>query len=532
MFKRGTRLIWALMLVLSLVLTACSGSKSETPAKSETGTAASSDQSETESKLRDKLVIGSAYGDPQGSWDPIDTFLLAWGMVGSNIFDGLVDRGTDLKIRPGLATEWTYTDDRTLEFKLRQGVTFHNGEPFNADAVVFTFDRLLGPEGEKSPQRSNYTSIEKVVKVDDYTVQFQLKETDPVLITKLAGYGAKIVPPKYLQEQGDATFNTKPVGTGPYKVISYTKDSEVVLERFDEYWGDKGKTKEITVRFIPEDATRLAEFQTGAIDIMQTVPVAQVGELEADKNVKVLPVGGPTSWTLRFDVSKAPVNKLEVRQAVAYAIDTQTIIETILGGFGKQISSFQGDISFGNNPAMKPIEYDPAKAKQMIEAAGAKGAKLDLFFSSKSTVQKEIAQAIASYLMEVGLEVVLNPVEPQQLSGQLISEQKAGHMHLFGWGGWTLDFDNTAYLLYTKGQKWNPSFNDETINELLAKERSTNDQKVREEVFKQLTVRLRETMPDAPLYQAVAVWATSAKVEGFVAPPDDRMRLTPVTVKK
>lgn len=276
----------------------------------------------------------------------------------------------------------------------------------------------------------------------------------------------------------------------------------------------------------------MAEFQSGAIDIMQTVPVAQVKALETDSNVQVQKVGGPTSWTLRMDVSKPPMDKLEVRQAVGYAVDTKTIIDTVLGGLGKQISSFQGDISFGNNTGLKPLEFNPAKAKELVETAGAKGAKLDLYFSASSTTQKEIAQAVASYLKDAGLEVALQPVEPQTLSGQLIPEGKAGHMHIFGWGGWTLDFDNTAYLIYTKGQRWNPTFSDAKVDELLKQERSTNDQSVRAAAFKELTVRLRETMPDVPLYQAVAVWATSSKVEGFAAPPDDRMRLAPVTVKK
>lgn len=249
MIRGGFRVVVPIVLAAVLALAGCTGSRAKRPDD------APAKPGETGAAIKDTLVIGSAYGDPQGSWDPIDTFLLAWGMVGSNIFDGLVDRGTDLKLRPCLATEWKYIDDKTLEFKLRQGVKFHNGEPFNADAVVFTFNRLLGPEGEKSPQRSNYTSIAKTVKVDDYTVRFELKETDPVLVTKLAGYGAKIVPPQYIKEKGDAVFNLQPVGTGPYKVVSYTKDSQVVLERFDDYWGEKAKTKNVTIRFIPEDAT-------------------------------------------------------------------------------------------------------------------------------------------------------------------------------------------------------------------------------------------------------------------------------------
>ena len=154
--------------------------------------------------------------DP-GSWDPIDTFVTFWGSVGSNLYDGLTMRGADLKLQPGLATKWEYLDDnKRLRFTLRQGVKFHNGEPFNAEAVKFTFDRLLGAEGAKGPQKSNYDSIGEVKVVDENTVDFILKQPDPVLLTKLAGYGAMIVPPKYIQEKGEDNFNTHPVGTGPF----------------------------------------------------------------------------------------------------------------------------------------------------------------------------------------------------------------------------------------------------------------------------------------------------------------------------
>ena len=513
----------ALVLIAALALAGCGRAKTQ-PADGSGGSVATG--------FKDTLVIGDAQGDPHGSWDPIDTFLVAWGTVASNIFEGLTSRGPELTLQPGLATSWKYLDDKTLEFTLRQGAKFHNGEPFNADAVVFTFQRLLGPEGEKSPQRGNYESIATVEKVDDYTVRFHLKNVDPTLLTKLAGYGGMIVPPKYIQEKGDAYFDTHPVGTGPYAVTEYTKDSRVVLKRFDDYWGEKAKTPNVIVRFIPEDTTRVAEFQTGAVDIMQNVPPSQVQSLSVDSNTQVIKVGGPTAFVLRLVTDKPPVNNVKVRQAIGYAVDTKTIIDTILGGLGKQISSFQGDISFGNNPDLKPIEFNPDKAKQLIQAAGAKGANLDFYFNSNSSVQKEIAQAIASELKDVGLNVTLHPVEFQTLISDLIPNGKAGHMYLSGWGGWTLDFDNTAYLLYTKGQKWDPDFGDPKIDELLKAERSTNDQSKRAEIFKEMTVRLRELMPDVPLYQGVEAWAVGKKVQGFTPPPDDRLWLVPVSVQQ
>ena len=125
--------------------------------------------------------------DP-GSWDPIDTFLVDWSSAANNIYDGLTARGADMKLKPALATSWEFLDNNSrIRFKLRENVKFHNGEPFNAAAVKFTFDRLLGEEGKKGPQQSNYNSIDRVEVVDDNTVDFIMKQADPVLLTKLAG---------------------------------------------------------------------------------------------------------------------------------------------------------------------------------------------------------------------------------------------------------------------------------------------------------------------------------------------------------
>src|SRR5699024_3990865 len=196
----------------------------------------------------------------------IATFLLDWSTVATSVFEGLVDRDLDLELQPGLAEEWEYLDDKTLEFKLREGVEFHNGEKFDAEAVKFTFDRLLGEEGAKGPQQANYESIEEVEIIDDYTVQFHLNTKDPVLITNLASYGAVIVPPKYVEVEGSEALSTAPIGTGPFEMTSYKQDQEIVLEKNENYWKDDlPKLDKVTFRVIPEASTRLAELKTGGI---------------------------------------------------------------------------------------------------------------------------------------------------------------------------------------------------------------------------------------------------------------------------
>lgn len=487
-------------------------------------------QSPAQSRGRSLVIVQGQ--DPQ-NWDPIATFLLSWGAVGCQIFDGLVDRGSDLRLRPGLATSWSTPDDGlTWIFKLRQGVTFHDGEPFNAAAVKFTFDRLLGPEGAKGPQQGNYTSIDHVQVVDPATVKMVMKVKDPVIITKLAGYGAMVVPPKYVQEHGGAYFGANPVGTGPFKFVEYRKDDHLTLAANSAYWNGAPRVSALTYRFVPEAATRVAELQAGRADIASGVPVSQSSVVKGDPNLVLLPVGSPTVVEIRFDPSKAPAGDARFRKAVVAAIDVQKIIDTILQGYGHRVSTFQSPLSFGDDASLKPYPYDPAHAKQLLAEAGVKpGADVSLSFPSNNADFREAGQAMVSYLAAVGLKLTLVPVEQVTYFSDVIPHAKTGQIYEFGWGGWTLDFDNTAYLLYHKGQYWNPVFTDADVEKYLQAERTTNDRKVRLRAFLSLDRRLYDLAIDFPLWQSVNLWGANKRVQGFVAPPDDRMRLAAVSVK-
>lgn len=471
--------------------------------------------------------------DPQ-SWDPIDTFLLAWGMVGSNVFDGLVSRNLNLEIGPGLATSWEFIDKENtrLRFKLREGVTFHNGEPFNAEAVKFTFDRLLGEEGAAGPQQENYTSIDRVEIVDDYTVDFVLGSPDPVFITKLAGYGAMIVAPGYVQENDEETFNRMPVGTGPFKVVEYVQDDRLVVEAFEGYWGGSPKLERITYRFIPEAATRVAELQAGRVDIVQGVPISLAQTVEDAPNASIVAVGSPTVSALRFNFCEAPTDKLEVRQAIAQAIDRDGIIAAILQGYGAPVASFQSELSLGYDPELEPYAYDPEGAQQLLSEAGvAPGTPIQIDFVGSDAIFREVAQATAAMLQAVGLNATLQTHEVNTYSSDVVPNNNVGALYYFGWGGWTLDFDNTAYLLYRTEQFWNPCFSDERIDTLLDQERATYDEAERERILQEIARYAHEIAIDVPLYQHQNLWGVADRVQGFVAPADDRHQLADVSVQ-
>lgn len=524
---RKNKILLLLMLSVMLILAACGGKKGD----SDSGEGSKSSGENSAAKRGNSLVVAIPT-DPQ-SWDPIDTFLLDWSSVGSSIFEGLVDRNLDLDLEPGLAESWEYEDDLTLRFKLREGVEFHNGEAFNAEAVKFTFDRLLGEEGAKGPQQSNYTSIESVEVINDYEVVFHLSSPDPVLLTKLAGYGAMIVPPNYVKENTEEFFNDNPVGTGPFKFVDYKRDQFITLEKNENYWKeDLPKLDEVTFRFIPEASTRLAELQTGKIDIMKRVEIAQADTVKDSAHIRLEEVGTPTVMSLRFDDGYDFVDNKLVRQALNYAVDKEAIIDEILDGYGKIISTYQSDLSFGNNPDLEPYPYDPEKAKELLkEARVPEGTELELYTPGSDGTFKEIAQIIAFYFEEVGIKLSIKNADSTTMNSDLIPQGKAGHMYRQGWGGWTLDFDNTAYLMYAEGEFWNPSFKDDKVQELLEAERSTVDQDEREAIFKELTEVLYELAPEINLYSEVALYGVNDRVVDFQPPHEDRIRLENVSVK-
>ncbi|CPR17975.1 ABC transporter substrate-binding protein [Brenneria goodwinii] len=479
-----------------------------------------------------KMTISTPQ-DP-GSWDPVDTFLVQWASVGTNIFDGLTYRGPDLKVVPGLAESWEELDDgKRIRFKLRHNVKFHDGEPFNAAAVKFTFERLLGEQGAKGPQRSNYTSIDSVEIIDDYTVDMKLKAPDPVLLTKLAGYGAMIVPPKYIQEKGEDNFNINPVGTGAFKFVSYQPKINIKLEANPDYWGGAPKLSELEYRFITEPSTAVAELQAGRVDLVipPTIPIGMIPVIKGDAKLEVVSVPGPTVDALRFNTRDGITADLRVRKAIIMAVDRATIVKSILAGQASEIASFQSALSFGYDPNLKPLPFDPAAAKQLLAEAGVKpGSMLQIDIRGNDATMNEVAQVISSYLSMVGLTATIKPYETNVLTNDIIPQGKTGAMFQQKWGGWTFDFDNTAYAMYHSGEKWNPYDNDEKMDKLLESQRPLTDRAEREKILKEIGAYAAEQALELPLYNSNAIFGINKRVKGFVAPPDNRLKLNEVSV--
>ena len=469
--------------------------------------------------------------DPN-NWDPIATFLIAWGQVASNMFDGLVLRDEALNLKPGLATSWDVLEGgMRLRFHLRQGVMFHDGEPFDAEAVKFTFDRLLGPEGAKGPQQSNYTSIGRVEIVDPATVDIVLRRPDPVMITKLSGYGAMIVPPKYVQEKGSAEFAAHPVGTGPFRVTDYQNKVSLTLEPNAGYWGGAPKLDRVVYRFIVEPDTQVAELQAGRIDIASDVPIALTGPIAKSEKLDLVSITGPTVSVLRFNTRNGPATDERVRRALVMAVDRDAIVKQVLQGQAKTVVSFQSTLSFGFDPDQQPVPYDPAGARRLLaEAKLPPGTQIAMDFASNNTTFREVAQAVAGYFMAVGLKPQLRPAEQNLFSNDIIPNGKTGELFNMGWGGWTFDYDNTAYLMYHSGEHWNPYDKDPTLDAMLEAQRTIQDRAERQHKLQDIALYVAAHALEIPLYNLNTIYGVNKRVHGLVPPPDNRLRLAPVTV--
>lgn len=492
------------------------------------GGAAASAQAQTQGTLTVAITQDA------GNWDPIATFTTWWGAVGSNIYDGLTMRGADLKLQPGLATSWEFLDnDKRIRFHLRQGVTFQDGEPFNADAVKFTFDRLLGPLGAKGPQQANYTSIDHVQVVDQNTVDFYMKSPDPVLLTKLAGYGAMIVPPAYIKEKGDAYFAAHPIGTGPFKVVDYQPKISLTLQANDKYWGGKPKLDKVVYDFISEPNTQAAELQSGRIDVATSLPLNLLGVIAKASKTHVMTAVGPVTIVMGLNSAHGITANADVRRALILAVDRNTIVKQLLMGYAKPIASFQGPASFGYDPELKPLPFDPKQAIALLKKAGIKpGTKVEIDVRGPDSTFNEVAQAVAGYLQGVGLQATIKPYDTTVLISDIIPNGKTGDMYQNQWGGWTYDYDNTAYLMYHSGAHYSPYVKDAKLDQMLDAERATYDQNFRQKTLRQIADYVAQQSYEIPLYNLDTVIGVNKRVKDLVLPGDMRFRFLDTSVSQ
>lgn len=426
-----------------------------------------------------------------------------------NMFDTLVTRDKNNKLQPSLATEWKSLNDTTWQFKLRKDVKFQDGEPFNASVVKYSIERLLDPK-TKSPI-VELKNVKEVDVVDDYTVNIVTTTPDPILPNKMVLFDGVMVPPQYIQEKGDDYFATHPIGTGPFKFVSWTKDSEVVMEANPDYWGGAPSVKKLVIRTVPNTADVISALKTGEISIAYDGITADVAtQLKSDPDIKVEKMPWIRTFYINIDTqSNTPLANQQVRQALNYAVDVPTIISTVLGGNASRVATLIPSQNFGYDKSISPYTYDPTKAKQLLTQAGYPNG-----FSTKLDATPQdasVVQAIAGQLDKVGVKVTVNLMDSTTLVSNLVSK-KESPLYFIGNTGWTMDALSNFQSYIRSDRRYN-RYPDTTLDKLIDTEEQTIDSKTRQDAFTQIQQILKDQAPFIYLYQSNLMVAMQKNVD-------------------
>lgn len=363
--------------------------------------------------------------------------------VNDNIYETLMARTPKGELVPGLA-EGTpqLVDPQTWEVKLRSGIKFHNGEPFNADSVVFSIKRIIDPKFN-SEQISFFETIKDANKVNDLTVRVITNGPDPILLSRL--YWMKMVPSGHTN---DPKFAETPVGTGPYKFVQWKRGQYIALERNEDYWGEKPPIDKVNYRFVEEPGTRLAGIMAGEFDIITNLLP------EFTKQVpQAIHILGLEHPIVILNADGGPTKDVRVRKALNYAVDKAALAEGLFEGYA-QIAQGQllSPSFFGFNKDLGPYPYDPKKAKALLKEAGAEGATVELIGTAGRWLKdREVVEAVAAYWEAVGIKAKVRIFEFNEYLNRLFDRKTRGDAIFVVSSNELLDADKSFSAYYRAG---------------------------------------------------------------------------------
>ena len=471
----------------------------------------------------------------------------AW--VFGNIIEPLITLNADMEIEPRLATAWEFVDPTRLRFTLREGVSFHDGTPFNAEAVKLTWDRALfaDPPGRWKSLAGPIAAVEVV---DEFTVDIVTEEPyGPLLLTTTMIYTG-VVSPAAVAEFGE-DYGRNPVGTGPFKFVEWRTNDRIVLEANEDYWRGRPDLDRVIFRVVPEEGARMLALRSGEAQMVLKPSPSDLAGLEADPSFGVTSAEGLRVFFLGFNLDKPPLDDLRVRQAIHHALDIPLIVESILEEAASIATSVisPGVLGYADMGLLDRYPYDPDGAIALLEEAGyamnadgimeKDGEPLVLRFlpaSGRYLKDRELAEVIQESLRQVGIQVELDIFEWATTFTELRAVPFDYHLFSIGWVTTTTDADYTLFSNYRSDQfppsSWNSwRFADERVDELLTAARASVDTAEREQLYGEVQTILTDLVPNVPIYNTIEVVAHTAGIEGFESHPIEYiLDLYPVTL--
>jgi peptide/nickel transport system substrate-binding protein len=504
---------------------------------------------------RDVIIV--ALSSAPDTLDPADHRNRQSETVIRNMFDGLVTRDSTSGVHLELAEAMNWLDDTTLEITLRQGVKFHDGVEMTADDVVYTFERIIGenmieyPEPHTSPRKGLIAPLESVEKTGDYTVVMHFSATWPVAMQMLVHQ--QIVPKHYLEEVGTEGFVAHPIGTGPFKFVSAKGLDEIVLERFDDYYGGAPDltpvgpacVKQAVFKVIPEASTRVAALLAGEVDIIQAVPAELVDTLAQTPGIQVKGAAGTQPKWMEMNVNLAPFDDVRVRQAMNYAVDKELIIEAIYGG---RAVALPGPLSPYNNfvnKSLKPYAYDPDTALGLLADAGWTDSDGDgildkdgqPFSVTIDTLEewRPLAEAVADQFRAIGIDANVRFWEYSVVKPMLQAGERQAYLD--DWGDSAFDpvgHFEAKWHGYVEGASYGrgnfSGYNNERVNELIKLGEITADTAQRQTIYDEAQQIVYDEAPAVFLILPEEAEAARADIQNWTPASDSRINLHDVCI--
>lgn len=409
--------IFMAMMMLASTLTGCGNSNADTGENSQSSPGMEETDENGEVIDTSKDTITMTVDREPASLDP--AVYVSTYNAHDQIFEGLVTYDIDGNIVPLLAESYKQVDDITWEFKLRQDVYFHNGEHMTSADVLYTFNRALTfPQAASMLSNLDPDSFETP---DEYTFVFKTKQPYAFTLNNLCELYLMIVNEKAVKDAGsDEAFGRNPVGTGPYKFVSWVAADSITLERFDEYWGEPAKIKNVVFKYIVEPTTRTIDLESGGSDINWVVANEDYERVANGENTTVLKYSIGATRYIPLNVTKKPLDDIRVRQALQYATDAETIWSVV---FGPEVSDFATSFIApgisGHAEGLPQYEYNPEKAKELLAEAGYPNGLTIEFLQLSNAVEDMIVTLLKEQWAAAGIEMVISPIDSAGINSRL-----------------------------------------------------------------------------------------------------------------
>ena len=465
--------------------------------------------------------------DPR-SLDPALSTDVPTGEVVALLFDNLTQFNVDGELEPGLATSWTTDSSGTVyTFHLRSGAQFHDGSPVTAEKVKQSYLRALDPAtkggrawplfpiaGARAFANGDSSAVRGIAAPDDSTIVLTLEEPLNVF-PKLLAMPVTAITPAPL----GAGFSEHPVGSGPWKFVSWVHDDAIVLARNESYWGRKPAADSIRIRIIPEALTQAAEYEAGQLSVVE-IPFGESRRWETEHGTEILKRPAIRDAYIAINTTRGPLKDVRVRRALNHAVDMPTILRTVIGGRGLQAAGALPPGILGYDSTRAPYAHDPALAKQLLAEAGyGNGFSLKLWRTAREQYSR-IAQAMQQQLGAVGITVEI--VERDASSARAAARNGETDLFLTDWYADYPDPENFNYPLFYSGSKGpggNYAFlSDPVLDSMILRARSTLDQGEKERLSRDIDQRVFDAAPWIFAYFPVDWWARRPEVSGWEIP--------------